>query len=167
VHVSIDPEVPMTSAKGSADEEDGGGTSEKDADKVITNARAATMADGLLTVEELVNFFGRWRLPISVYDQGQGSAQAIISANLMFGGRVPISPSRHGGFEPIWTSYTHYWKSVLDYIFVLNPPDRRVVVDGLAQPHRTEDLGQGIPLEGVCASDHISLGAQLYWPPST
>ncbi len=36
-------------------------------------------------------------------------------------------------------------------------------VTGLLAPHRTEDLGLGLPLKGVCASDHVSLAAELSW----
>ncbi|KAH9950500.1 Endonuclease/exonuclease/phosphatase [Amylocystis lapponica] len=164
VHNSIDPDILVSSAKASADEEDGGQTEENDSDKVITNARAATPEDGLLTTVELVKLFWRDPLPVSVYDLGQRCVPEDATANLTFGSRIPILALRHGAFEPIWTSYTHFWKSVLDYIFVVDPPGRRVSVNELARPHRTEDLGVGLPMKHICGSDHISLGAQLHWP---
>lgn len=36
---------------------------------------------------------------------------------------------------------------------------------GLAKPHRKEAFGEGLPRKGVCGSDHISLAAELHWPP--
>ncbi|OBZ79318.1 putative RNA exonuclease C9B6.11c, partial [Grifola frondosa] len=77
-----------------------------------------------------------------------------------------------------------YWKAVLgavisqlsvisflltppaeDYIFVLDPPGRQVSVMRLAKPHHEDLLGDGLPMKGACGSDHISLAADLYWPP--
>ena len=52
-----------------------------------------------------------------------------------------------------------------DYIFVLNPPNKEVSVVGLAQPFAEKALAPGLPRMGVCGSDHISLAADLHWPP--
>ena len=54
-----------------------------------------------------------------------------------------------------------------DYIFVLDPPGRNVSVARLAKPHPKEAFGSGLPLKGVCGSDHISLAADLCWPAPT
>ena len=54
---------------------------------------------------------------------------------------------------------------VADYIFVLDAPGRDVRVVRLAKPHRKEVFGDGLPKKGVCGSDHISLAAELHWPP--
>lgn len=54
-----------------------------------------------------------------------------------------------------------------DYIFVLDPPNRKVQVVGLAKPFPTTKLSPGIPRMGVCGSDHISLCAELAWSSRT
>ncbi|TFY58059.1 hypothetical protein EVJ58_g6651 [Rhodofomes roseus] len=169
VHKSIDPNVPVApeAATEGAEEDEGAAATESDPDKVITNARPALPADGLLTDAELADMLRQYDRPTSVYDEGQRicTAASTLERELTFGNRAPIPAERHGAYEPNWTSYTHYWKSVLDYMFVLSPPQRNVIVTRLAKPHRTEALSPGIPLKGVCGSDHISLGAELCLPP--
>ncbi|KAH9837132.1 Endonuclease/exonuclease/phosphatase [Rhodofomes roseus] len=168
VHKSIDPNVPVApeAATEGAEEDEGAAATESDPDKVITNARPALPADGLLTDAELADMLRQYDRPTSVYDEGQRicTAASTLERELTFGNRAPIPAERHGAYEPNWTSYTHYWKSVLDYMFVLSPPQRKVIVTRLAKPHRTEAVSPGIPLKGVCGSDHISLGAELYLP---
>ncbi|KAJ3490582.1 hypothetical protein NLI96_g1353 [Meripilus lineatus] len=55
VHVSIDPEVPITSSKVDMEEEEEAG--ESDPDRIITNARIALESDGLLSDQELTTRF--------------------------------------------------------------------------------------------------------------
>ncbi|KAH8102431.1 Endonuclease/exonuclease/phosphatase [Cristinia sonorae] len=160
VHVTIDPEVPVTTKKMMADDE-GDGDGETDPDRIIVNARRAGDDDGLLTDEELREICVSAGQPFSAYDRGLQRAEAINPA-LLFGSRVSIPQGRRGAAEPIWTSYTHFWKVVLDYIFVVDP-DRNADVVGVASPHPTENLKPGLPRKGVCASDHISLCADLTW----
>jgi len=50
-----------------------------------------------------------------------------------------------------------------DYIWVVDPPDRRAVVTCLLQPHITDNLEPGLPRKGVCGSDHVSLAAEVRW----
>ncbi|KAI0002109.1 Endonuclease/exonuclease/phosphatase [Russula vinacea] len=70
VHVSVDPTVPLTNPFAINDDEDGGALA--DPDKVITNAREASPADGLLKSSELVDLFAVTALhPRSLYDEGQ------------------------------------------------------------------------------------------------
>jgi RNA exonuclease NGL2 len=83
-----------------------------DPDKVITNARSATFADGLFTVPELISFFSRLPRLRSVYDEGLGLLDHAGGLST-FGSRVKLPPSRKGRNEPEYTSYTHYWKTVL------------------------------------------------------
>ncbi|KAI0815101.1 Endonuclease/exonuclease/phosphatase [Irpex lacteus] len=178
VHFTIDPSVPRTDKKAAKDEEEDGGepqegkdegeSEEQDPDRTIVNTRQAGPQDGLLSDDELVQLFNRAPRPISAYDEGLRDYAGVKDTSIdlkevTFGGRVEIS-GRRGAFEPIWTSYTHYWKTVLDYIFVLPPADRPVTVTGLAKPHTTEKLDPGIPMKGVCGSDHVSLCAELSWP---
>lgn len=107
VHRSIDPEVPVTAPKTDDQEEEGAEAAESDPDRIITNARPAGPADGLLSDEELRRLFERSTRPISAYDEGLRAADPKVRQGLVFGGRVKLPDERRGGFEPVWTSYTH------------------------------------------------------------
>ncbi|KAH9175266.1 Endonuclease/exonuclease/phosphatase [Lactarius sanguifluus] len=157
VHVSVDPSVPLT-ASAETNEDD-----ESDPDRVITNAREALPADGLLSSPELVELFAAPMRPRSLYDEGQRLLEKTSGPILRCGERLGLPAHRQGAYEPEWTSYTHYWKSVLDYIWVIDPPDRRAVVTRLLQPHMTDNLEPGLPRKGVCGSDHVSLAAEVRW----
>jgi len=158
VHLSVDPSIPTYG--GSLDEQND--ETAGDPDKVVTNARSPTLADGLFTVPELVNFFSRLPRLRSVYDEGLGLLDNDGGLPT-FGSRVKLFSSRKGRNEPEYTSYTHYWKTVLDYIFILAPIKSRVRVRGLLSPHLKANLAPGIPRKGVSGSDHVSLGAQISW----
>ncbi|OSX67455.1 hypothetical protein POSPLADRAFT_1042669 [Postia placenta MAD-698-R-SB12] len=163
VHITIDPDVSATPNVDTVEGEEGGEVGKTDPDKVITNARPASADDGLLADNELQDLFSRSGAPMSIYDEGQRRLPSSLTVNLTFQSRQSVDSSRHGGFEPVWTSYTHYWQSVLDYIFVLQP--RRLgIVTKIAQPHQADVLTPGLPQKGVCGSDHISLGAELFLP---
>lgn len=110
VHVSIDPNVPVTTSKMIGDDEEGG---ETDPDRTITNARAAVEADGLLTDDELADLFKSSGTVLSTYDRGLRSCENI--QNFTCGTRLGISASRLGGYEPVWTSYTHVSGSFTHY----------------------------------------------------
>ncbi|KZT72761.1 Endonuclease/exonuclease/phosphatase [Daedalea quercina L-15889] len=169
VHKTIDPDVPAApeAATEEAEEEEGAAAKETDPDRIITNARPALPEDGLLTDTELADMLRQLDRPMSVYDSAQRicCASSTLEGALTYGNRISIPSERHGAYEPNWTSYTYYWKSVLDYMFVVSPPQRKIVVTKLAKPHQTDALSPGIPLKGVCGSDHISLGAELFIPP--
>ncbi|KAF8140173.1 endonuclease exonuclease phosphatase [Boletus edulis] len=156
VHVSIDPTVP-TSIKKEVDE---GGAAE-DPDKVIRNSRDSKPSDGLLSDIEL-SALVRHRLR-SAYDEGQRSSLLEGNSVATYGSRKLLPAEKAGACEPMWTSFTHYWKTTLvrDYIFILDPPGSRTRVTGYLQPHRTEDIERGLPQTGICGSDHFSLRAQL------
>lgn len=110
VHVTIDPDVPPAPLKTSAEDEEGGEVGETDPDRIITNARLAISSDGLLTNTELANLYST---PVrSAYDEGMFSYRKLGGDVVTYGDRVPL-PSRRGINEPEWTSYTHYWKTVL------------------------------------------------------
>ncbi|KAI6031752.1 hypothetical protein PISMIDRAFT_673462 [Pisolithus microcarpus 441] len=152
VHVSIDPSVPESS---STEGEEG------DPDRVIRNSRVAEVSDGLLSDSEFSDLF---RHPLrSAYDEGQRTRKAVATPSdvVTFGDRIPFSTARLGANEPMWTSYTQYWKTTLDYIFFLDSPHTRTEVIGYLQPHLTENVAQGLPQLRICGSDHFSLCAQL------
>ncbi|KAJ8494599.1 hypothetical protein ONZ51_g2241 [Trametes cubensis] len=165
VHATIDPTVATDGAAQAEEEEEGAEAGENDPDRVIVNARPAQPSDGLLSDTELEQLFRQSGTVISAYDAGQRQVPGISESGLTFGSRVSVPQERRGAFEPIYTSYTHYWQAVLDYIFVLDAPGRDVRVVRLAKPHRKEVFGDGLPKKGVCGSDHISLAAELHWPP--
>lgn len=166
VHSSIDPDdAPAAESKEAKNEEDGG--AEQDPDRVIVNARMATPADGLLSTEEIIEMVQNLGVANlnSAYDKGLKLAKASGDSDVRtLGDRVnPVSSIRQGMHEPEWTSYTHFWKSVLDYIFILDPPARVSHVVGLLKPHTTEDMEPGLPQKGVCGSDHVSLVSEIVW----
>jgi hypothetical protein len=114
VHVSVDPTVPLTNPAAADDDEDGG--AQADPDRVITNARKASPADGLLNLSELLDLFSVTTLrPRSLYDEGQRMLENTSSPSPIprCGERIGLPPHARGAYEPEWTSYTHYWKSVL------------------------------------------------------
>lgn len=107
VHISIDPTVPATT-KTEPDEGE-----EADPDRVIRNSRVAKPADGLLSDSELLKLF-----PCSLrsaYDEGQRAARALTSSGDMvtFADRMTFPVEKLGAYEPMWTSYTHFWQSTL------------------------------------------------------
>jgi len=169
VHVSVDPSVPLLDPAGTNDDDnnnndaddDGGGGG--DPDRVITNARKASPADGLLSSFELAQLFVITERPRSSYDEGQRLLEKVSGPVQRCGERLGLPPHQRGAYEPEWTSYTHYWQSVLDYIWVIDPPDRRGSVVRLLQPHTTESLRAGLPRKGISGSDHVSLAAEVQW----
>ena len=54
-----------------------------------------------------------------------------------------------------------------DYIFILDAGGSKTYVKGYLQPHRTEDVLQGLPQIGICGSDHFSLCTQLVTLPTS
>jgi len=82
------------------------------------------------------------------------------------GERLAIADDHKGSYEPAYTSYTHYWKTVLDYIFVIDPPETHSAVVKLLAPHTPADLEPCLPKKGISASDHVSLAVELEWKSS-
>ncbi|KAH9937084.1 uncharacterized protein B0H18DRAFT_1081366 [Fomitopsis serialis] len=136
VHKTIDPDVPAApeAATRETEEDEGAAATETDPDRIITNARPALPVDGLLTNVELADMLRQYDRP--------------LSRELTYGDHVPIHADRRGVYEPNWTSYT-YRSTPPDYMFVVSPPQRKVIVTKLAKPHRTDALSPGIPLKGV------------------
>ncbi|KAG2366628.1 endonuclease exonuclease phosphatase [Suillus spraguei] len=160
IHITIDPTVPPTTKK--ADNEEGDG-SEADPDRVINNSRVATLSDGLLSDLELTSLFINGAKLRSAYDEGQRAQRdnGTTSDLYTFGDRVSSPLTRLGAHEPMWTSYTHYWKTTLDYIFFVDTPKHSINVAGYLNPHRTTDMDTGLPQIGICGSDHVSLCVEL------
>ena len=81
------------------------------------NARTATPDDGLLSTEELVEVVRKLGVANleSSYDRGLRIAKVSGDSDIQtFGDRVAsIASTRLGRHEPEWTSYTHFWKTVL------------------------------------------------------
>jgi len=162
VHVSIDPTVPPTVKGAPAEDEDGA----VDPDRVITNARRAIPGDGLLSDSELVSLFSAANVVRSAYDEGlRQHKQTSPTGFQTFGDRMSLPRTKKGYYEPEYTSYTHYWKTVLDYIFILT--HRPVAVSGLLSLPLVKDLVPGLPQKGICGSDHISLCAEIILSPQS
>lgn len=154
VHVSVDVTVGESdpSAAPTDDDDEGGG--ETDPDRIIVNCRPPREADGLLTASEL-----RALAPPTPLRSAYDDALRAVDGLELFGARVDGMVGAH---EPRFTSYTHYWKATLDYLFVLEggagaPP--RVV--RVLKPLPAEAMEPGLPKLGVCASDHMSLAADI------
>ena len=81
------------------------------------NARTATPADGLLSTEELVEVVRKLGVANlqSSYDRGLRIAKLSGDSDVRtFSDRATsVVSQRLGGHEPEWTSYTHFWKTVL------------------------------------------------------
>ncbi|CUA69128.1 RNA exonuclease NGL2 [Rhizoctonia solani] len=182
VHVSLDPTVPRTPRTGTdADDDDEAagsgaasrpdlkkGDGEEESEPVVAtkikDARIAVETDGLLTNEEMLELFGAGGKARSAYDgileessESTGEADNVISA------RDPSMKGRKGANEPMWSCFTHYWRSTLDYIFIIDPPEQEnalKVLDALKSA-RTEVLGNGLPRLRISPSDHISLATLL------
>ncbi|CAA7266530.1 unnamed protein product [Cyclocybe aegerita] len=162
VHSSLDPSVLLNlpaTPKGT-DEDDAEAV---DPDRVITNARPAKPEDGLLTVPEIVAWFRQLPRLRSAYSDGIAAARGHGYDLPTFGIRAQPPIGRRGSEEPEYTSYTYYWKSVLDYIFFIDPPTISGSITGLLAPLTTAELDPGIPKLGVSGSDHTVLAAELNW----
>lgn len=113
VHVTIDPSVPVLDPNLAIKEDEEGGEvdPEQDPDRVIKNARAAKSEDGLLgasditrrfvqsdSIGPLISAYGQWR---------------SLDEKKTFGFRSEVPSGRQGRYEPIYTSFTHFWKVTL------------------------------------------------------
>ena len=114
VHKTVDPSQPLdTRSASSADAEEG--REDADPDRVITNARRAEASDGLLNLDELFAFFPESQQVQSVYQLGlkQYCDSSPSATPPVYGSGSAMKQDAPGFYEPRWTSYTHYWKSVL------------------------------------------------------
>lgn len=111
IHVSIDSTIPKSM---NAEAEEG---EEADPDRVIRDSRVALPSDGLLSDIELSELFPHHVR--SAYDEGQRARRGASTKSgvLAFGDRMSFSTARLGACEPMWTSYTHFWKATLGESF--------------------------------------------------
>ncbi|EJD34094.1 hypothetical protein AURDEDRAFT_117774 [Auricularia subglabra TFB-10046 SS5] len=168
VYVSLDPSIESGVAPADDDDE-GGGEKETDPDREL---RALAPAPHL------------W----SIYDRALRTG-ADVSGLVLYRSRLP--PETHtalGAFESTFRSYTHYWKAALgngvltaalynagcltaaqslDYMFMLGAETEGTAspeVLRVLRPHITTAMEPGLPRLHVCASDHVSLAADVLLP---
>ena len=111
IHSSVDPSVgPTTSASNTAPDND---SEDIDPDRVITNARQAESHDGLLTISQFITWFSSLPNLRSAYNDGLQEVSKLSDTLPTYGPRVALPLGRRGSHEPAYTSYTHYWQSVL------------------------------------------------------
>lgn len=106
VHANIDPSVKTSGVK-LPEEEEGG-----DHDKIITHARRALPDDGLLSISEFTALF-RSTLRSAMEEAQRNHRSQEGSRLTTFGDRAQLSHGQNGAHEPEYTSYTHFWQSVL------------------------------------------------------
>ena len=106
IHSSVDASVTSNAAPDN-DSED------IDPDRVITNARQAESHDGLLTIPQFIDWFSSLPNLRSAYNDGLQEASKLSDTLPTYGHRVTLPFGRRGLHEPAYTSYTHYWQSVL------------------------------------------------------
>ncbi|KAG8872542.1 hypothetical protein FRB97_007558 [Tulasnella sp. 331] len=157
IHVSRDASVATTHpAVGAREDEDEGAAAaasestgdglENHPDRIITNARPARPEDGLLTDAELLQLYqggGRKTALRSGYDEALAAVPQ--ESDNVYGAREPSAI--YGRNEPMYTSFTHYWRLTLDPTEIGDHPRSDVVV-GVLKPHRKKDLGDGLPMRG-------------------
>lgn len=111
IHSSVDATVSAnTLASNVAPDND---SEDMDPDRVITNARQAESHDGLLTNSQLVAWFSLMPNLRSAYNDGLQEVSKFSDTLPTYGRRMTLPLGRSGSHEPAYTSYTHYWQSVL------------------------------------------------------
>jgi RNA exonuclease NGL2 len=111
VHISVETDAALQLLVKVTEESEDSPTT--DPDKVITNARPARPQDGLLSTDELIALYPGGGKLRSIYEEAQRDYRAIDASHQILGDRLEFPPHRKGAYEPMWTSYTHYWKTVL------------------------------------------------------
>jgi RNA exonuclease NGL2 len=149
-------------------------------ERSIANTRAATAADGIRALDDLMAI-GR--------DLMLGGARSAYGNNKWgtetFADRAGFPPgvTGAGGGEPAYTCFTPKFHLTLgkcnrmkglidqtadcsDYLFLVPSPapsaPRPEFTSLLATPP-TEALGTGLPRKGVSASDHLPVGCEIEW----
>lgn len=149
--------------EGDEEEEEDDGEADEVADPTLPKAcRRPTDDDGLPTSEQLQamarEILGSQGLASSYGSSAWSSIDSSYRA-LTFGGREGGSADEGVSDEPNWSSFTPLWRLQLDYIFAF-PSSRLRSPVKLLLPHQTEDMEPGLPRKGVCASDHVLIGAE-------
>ncbi|ODN78037.1 hypothetical protein L202_05120 [Cryptococcus amylolentus CBS 6039] len=138
-------------------------------DDSTANSRAPLVSDGIPTTEEMVGLY-REVFP------GRGCESAYGSTGWRVGRDVPGFGARGGfgeleegggGDEPGYTCFTPLFKLTLDYLLLLPPlspsSDPEASFSKVLLPPRAEELGEGLPRKGICASDHVAVGCEVVW----
>ncbi|KAK8866182.1 hypothetical protein IAR55_001333 [Kwoniella newhampshirensis] len=139
-------------------------------EKSIANTRAPEEKDGMSTAEQLVALVQQLlpnegaRSAYGSTSWSGGSTDTNMESFSRRGGFVPGLDAEGGG-EPAYTCFTPLFRLTLDYLLILPPVDggARASVTGLLAPPRTEQLGEGLPRKGICASDHLAMGCEISW----
>jgi RNA exonuclease NGL2 len=112
IHSSVDASVGANTLTSNAAPDND--SEDIDPDRVITNARQAESHDGLLTISQFIAWFSSLPNLRSAYNDGLLEVSKLSDTLLpSYGSRVNLPPGRLGSHEPAYTSYTHYWQSVL------------------------------------------------------
>jgi len=154
-------------------------------ERSVAGTRDEQPSDGIATMEDLVRM-AKEMLPDtgcqSAYEAGKWTSAAGATFNerdgfkRSFTGRVPDGMKGHA--EPAYTCYTPLFKLTLgessyrhqsidhqltfaDYLLVLPAPN--VQITQVLRPGTAEELGDGLPRKGICASDHIAVGCEISW----
>jgi len=159
VHKSRDPTVDQRSASPHDETSIQPDHEAVDPDRIIVNARRCEDKDGLLTIDEMQQIFKPLSRLRSAY--AEGNEALSIDKSLLFGSRCDKAMSKNACFEPIWTSFTHYWQATLDYIFMVDGVGCHSQVTALLQGVDAPKLEPGLPRKGVCGSDHLSLSVEV------
>ncbi|WFD29794.1 hypothetical protein MSPP1_000807 [Malassezia sp. CBS 17886] len=73
----------------------------------------------------------------------------------------PNDPRQLSSHEPRWTNYSPLFHLTLDYIFLGAQADGYPRITALLRVHPKDVLAPGFPRRGVCASDHVMIGAEV------
>ncbi|WVQ76964.1 hypothetical protein IAR50_006643 [Cryptococcus sp. DSM 104548] len=138
-------------------------------DDSTANSRAPEVSDGIPSVDELVGMYRE------VFPEG-GCQSAYGSTGWRLGRDIAGFEERGGfdqvqdgagGNEPGYTCYTPLFKLTLDYLLLLPPLSpsaaSKASFSQVLLPPKAEQLGEGLPRKGICASDHVAVGCQVVW----
>ncbi|WRT64419.1 uncharacterized protein IL334_001351 [Kwoniella shivajii] len=171
--LSAPSEIPSTTATGSntpitKDEEEGEGELPVSNEKSIANTRSPSTSDGILPVDQLVRGM-RELLPLGGTQSAYGSTRWGSNNKESFGNRGGFDSIEdenvNGKEEPAYTCFTPLFRLTLDYLLLLPPLDDspQGEITALYTPPKIEELGEGLPRKGICASDHLAMGCEISW----
>lgn len=156
-------EPPSESASGTAtpaakDEDEEAAAKDENS---IANTRAPAAEDGIRSLDDLLTML-REVLPVparSAYETSTWTGEK-------YGARLPEGITTTAGRnEPMYTCYSPLFKLTLDYLFVLPPlgGSSWAEVTQLLGTPKAEELGNGVPMKGVIAADHLPVGCEVAW----
>ncbi|WWC58882.1 uncharacterized protein I303_101427 [Kwoniella dejecticola CBS 10117] len=152
-------------------EGEGGGEGEGELpdnnERSIANTRPPRDDDGILSVEELVSAM-RDISPQKGAKSAYGNTD--WSDGQTFGNRGGFEHIQGQGEvvgrgEPAYTCFTPLFRLTLDYLLLLPPAQNasETEIISVYAPPKIEELGEGLPRKGICASDHLAIGCELAW----